>query len=264
MSWMSALFLAHATAIAAPLGLSSTDMIAGSGGTFTVDGAGAPLAEGVSVWFMKGEVEGAGPCPEYLEGACWGITDPRFVHLSTTDSEGVATWNVTLDERFGVGSSTSMQAATGGPEGVRLSNAASVTVESAADPLATCEEANGLLWCYSPVDCGRACEDTCADVGLTALADSNAWFEAQNTVAECEAVAAAFGNFLPVEISAWSYTCMDDGHGTDHSGGGGIDMTTGFVCSTNPDCPNNKRWTMDHQGNSCDAALSRYSVCPCE
>jgi hypothetical protein len=114
-------------AAAQDLNLGASPMITGEAGAFTVDGAGAALGEGTPVWFMKGAEEGAGGCPGYLEGQCWGITSPRFIRVTWADGGGIATWDLSVDGD--VGTTGAFQAAVDGPGGVRLSNPVVVTIE---------------------------------------------------------------------------------------------------------------------------------------
>jgi hypothetical protein len=137
--WISLLLLGHAGAAAAPLTLSATAMHSGEEATFTIDRAGDALDEGQSVWIMVGPSEGEGPCPAYLEGGCWGITSPRFVQMTWADPEGVASWLVEVDASIALGVSRTFQAAVEGPEGPRLSNAVTVTVEAPPEEGSACD-----------------------------------------------------------------------------------------------------------------------------
>jgi hypothetical protein len=135
MTWITLCMLGHATAAAAPLGLSASAMNPGEPGSFTVDGAETPLAEGLAVWFMMGAEEGDGGCPSYLDGACWGITAPRYVQVAWTDAEGVATWTLEVDPAIALDTSRSFQSAVADAGGARLSNPVTVTVEEPAPPV---------------------------------------------------------------------------------------------------------------------------------
>jgi hypothetical protein len=114
-SMVAALFFAP-SALAAPLNLTATTMHPSAVGVFSVDGDTDPLPEGVAVWFMKGDGEGPGPCPAYLDGACWGITAPRFVQVGWTSAGGVADWSY-LVAAGALGATASFQAAVNDPEG---------------------------------------------------------------------------------------------------------------------------------------------------
>jgi hypothetical protein len=123
----------------------------------------------------------------------------------------------------------------------------------------TCVPANGLLWCYHPTECGHPCDETCAAVGLSPVADNAVWFAAQDTVEECQAIAAAFG--LGVDyMASYTFACLEDAWGT-HSGDGGI--VGPILCSTFPECPADHRTDMDQVGVPCGPD-SRRSICPCE
>ncbi len=125
----------------------------------------------------------------------------------------------------------------------------------------TCVEANGLLWCYDPLSCGEACNEVCAALGGTPVADSTAWFEAQNSEAECQTISQAFGLGTDVQMANWTYACLEDSTGAHTAPGG---LLGPLYCSTFAGCPDNHRTQMDQQGNACGPTNSRRSVCPCE
>jgi hypothetical protein len=114
-------------ASAQALVLTAGDMNPGLPGVFTVNGGGAALSPGTPVWFMKGDSEGPGTCPGYLEGGCWDILSPRFVNVTNADAGGIATWAYPIPADADVGSGASFQAAVD-VGAVRLSNALSVTL----------------------------------------------------------------------------------------------------------------------------------------
>lgn len=123
-----------------------------------------------------------------------------------------------------------------------------------------CVEANGLTWCYNPEACGEACNDVCAAVGGTPVADSGVWFEAQNTTGECQNISQAFGLGTSVDMASYTYACSEDPSG-DHVAPGGLNAP--LLCSTFAGCPDNHRTNMDQLGIAC-GPNSRRSVCPCE
>jgi hypothetical protein len=89
------------------------------------------LAEDSAVWVMLGSSAEPGPCPPYLEGACWGIADPVFAQFLRADALGVATWEFSLPAETPPGSERAVQAAVGDLEGVRLSNTETMVVPPA-------------------------------------------------------------------------------------------------------------------------------------
>src|SRR3990167_7765265 len=93
----------------------------------------------------------------------------------------------------------------------------------------TCVEANGLLWCYNDQACGQACEDVCSALGLQLIENDNVWFEAQNTVEECQAISQAFGLGDVVNFGGWAYGCLEDAIGNNTVGGG---LNAPLFCST--------------------------------
>jgi hypothetical protein len=113
-------------------------MHAGESGWITIDGGAEPLDEGSPVWIMLGSAEGLGDCPAYLGGGCWSLLDPVFANLAHADGLGVATWNFTLHEMLPLGTERAVQAAFGGPGGVRLSNAGTMTVTPAGPAPGDC------------------------------------------------------------------------------------------------------------------------------
>ncbi len=124
----------------------------------------------------------------------------------------------------------------------------------------SCRAVNGILWCYHPTECGRACDSTCAAVGLNPMADDNQWFAAQDTAAECQAISDAFGITQPVVLNSYAYACLEDAYGSHTAGGG---LVGPIFCSTDSGCPAGHRSNMDQLGTPC-GANSRRSICPCE
>ena len=130
---------------------------------------------------------------------------------------------------------------------------------SLLDP--TCVVANGLIWCFNDSACGEACNAVCASQGLTPVADSTVWFNAQNDLAECQAISQAFGLGTNVMRGPWFFACLEDQFGP-HSAGGGL--LSPLFCSTDSECPDRHRTIMDDLGVACDVANSRRSICPCQ
>ena len=110
-----------------------------------------------------------------------------------------------------------------------------------------CYYANGLLWCEDVTLPDQSCNSICEAKGLQAIEDSTAWFEAQDTVAECTAIRDVFGYISSVSLAAWSFMCAQ--HRTDDS--------AFFGCSESSSCPD------AHRTGSDDYPLFT-GVCPCE
>ncbi len=127
----------------------------------------------------------------------------------------------------------------------------------------SCEVVDGITWCHHPSECGMACNDTCAAVGRVPMADSDRWFAAQDSIEECETIAAAFGAFSGVEMAGWTYGCMNDGHASDHSAGPRPNLDVAWLCSTYSGCPDNILTGLDQLGVACGPA-SRMAICACE
>jgi hypothetical protein len=124
----------------------------------------------------------------------------------------------------------------------------------------TCKTVSGILWCYHPTECGKACNDVCATVNLTPMADKQAWFEAQNTVAKCKVLMNAF-NLQDYQMAGYAYACLEYEGGLHPNGHVPVNK---LLCSTNPNCPNQHLTKIDQQDNPCSAPISRVAICPCE
>jgi hypothetical protein len=124
----------------------------------------------------------------------------------------------------------------------------------------TCVQANGLLWCYNNGACGQACNDVCAALGTQPISDDTVWSQAQDSVAECQAISQAFGLGDTVEFGSFTFACLEDTPGP-HSVGGGL--LGPMFCSSSSGCPSSHRTGMDQQGIPC-GEFSRRSICPCE
>ncbi len=123
-----------------------------------------------------------------------------------------------------------------------------------------CRIVDGMQWCFDRDHCGQACEDVCGALGLTIEPDDGVWFAAQDTPAECQAIADAFQMSTPIQFDAEPLGCLEDTGGADLTGG---DLTGGLACSSDPTCPGQHRTDMDDLGLNCDLPGSRRSVCPC-
>jgi len=123
-----------------------------------------------------------------------------------------------------------------------------------------CRVVDGTQWCFDDDACGQACEDVCAALGLTIEPDDDVWFTAQDTPAECQAIADAFGMTGPVDFGDHALGCLEDGGLNDLVGGG---LTGGLLCSSDPTCPAAHRTDMDELGTNCNLVGARRSVCPC-
>ena len=122
-----------------------------------------------------------------------------------------------------------------------------------------CHSVNGLNWCYNPDQCGEPCNQVCAAAGSVPVADDAVWFAAQDTIAECQAIATAFG-VATVDFASSTYACLEDSFGTHSSPGGLLEP---LLCSSVSECPANHRTNMDQNGTSCGNE-SRRSICPCQ
>jgi hypothetical protein len=123
-----------------------------------------------------------------------------------------------------------------------------------------CRLVAGLRWCYNPNACGEACNTVCAALGLPLTISDAAWFAAQDTAAECQAINDAFGIGGAVSLAGYTYACSEDSYGTHAAPG---PMLGPLLCSTDARCPANHRTNMDQIGIAC-GVNSRRSLCPCQ
>jgi cysteine-rich repeat protein len=123
-----------------------------------------------------------------------------------------------------------------------------------------CRVVDGTQWCFNDDACGEACEDVCSSLGLTIEPDDNAWFAAQDSMAECQAISDAFGLTDPVDFGNHALGCLEDEGLNDLVGGG---LTGSLSCSSDPTCPGSHRTDMDALGTNCNLVGARRSVCPC-
>jgi cysteine-rich repeat protein len=123
-----------------------------------------------------------------------------------------------------------------------------------------CRIVDGRQWCFNDDACGEACEDVCGVLGLTIEPDDAAWFAAQDSPAECQAISDAFGLGATIDFGDHPLGCLQDGGINDLVGGG---LTGGLMCSSDPACPAAHRTDMDDLGLNCNLVGARRSVCPC-
>jgi hypothetical protein len=107
-----------------------------------------------------------------------------------------------------------------------------------------CRIVSGVLWCRD-TSLARSCNTFCSSIGLGNPTISDAdWSAAQDTIAECDQLSAAFGfDATATSLESTTYTCAE------------IRNATTFVCSTAPGCPASHRTGSD-TGN-------HAAVCPC-
>jgi len=127
----------------------------------------------------------------------------------------------------------------------------------------TCRTVAGISWCYDELNCGQSCNQVCASLGLAFTISDAAWFAAQDTDAECQAINDAFGLGGTVVMAAFVYGCLEDGGGgqTVHAVPGGLSGP--LICSTLATCPANHRTGSDGLGVACSSPGFR-GVCPCQ
>lgn len=77
----------------------------------------------------------------------------------------------------------------------------------------------GIFWCFNPNACGEPCDQVCAALGLPLTISNVAWFAAQDTAAECQAINDAFGLGGAVSMAGYTYACSEDQFGP-HAGPG--------------------------------------------
>ena len=124
-----------------------------------------------------------------------------------------------------------------------------------------CRIVDGTQWCFDNDHCGEGCQDVCTNLGLTLSADDAAWFAAQDSAPECQAISDAFGLAAPIDFSNHPLGCLEDSGLNALTGGG---LTGGLLCSSDPMCPAAHHDDMDDLGVGCDLIGARRSVCPCE
>lgn len=124
-----------------------------------------------------------------------------------------------------------------------------------------CAQANGLTWCWNPDGCGQPCNQVCAVDGRVPAPDATV-SAAQDTVAECQAIATALGVTGTPSVASYTYACVEDTGGAHGSG-----VPTGLVgpllCSSFAGCPANHRNSMDQVNINCGPTASRKSICAC-
>ena len=123
-----------------------------------------------------------------------------------------------------------------------------------------CRVVDGRQWCFNDDACGEACNDVCSTLGLTIEPNDAAWFAAQDTPAECQAIADAFEMSAPIDFGNHPLGCLEDEGLNDLVGGG---LAGALLCSSDPACPTAHRTDMDDLGTNCNLIGARRSVCPC-
>jgi hypothetical protein len=252
------LFVASALILASSASAQTLSMDGACPGAVDINLSGfTPGATAVFLAGFSGEgsdVIGVGACA----GTVTGLAGVRFLTRVTADGAGAAAFSPTIGESRCDTPIQVLDTAT-----CTLSN---VTTANSGGPIGeTCRDVAGITWCFHPSECGIACADTCAANGLAPMADRVAWFEAQNTIEECQPIADAFGAFEPVDINGWSYGCMNDGHGSDHTGlDASVNTSVPWLCSSSAGCPDSIIDNMDQLGVPCGPDASRKTVCACE
>lgn len=126
--------------------------------------------------------------------------------------------------------------------------------------LLVCRIVNGLYWCHHPTLCGHACTSTCAAVGSIPVG-STLTYRAQDTLAECQSIASAFG--ISASMTNIGFACLEDSGGfhTELP----IKLQEPLLCSRRSTCPRNHLRLMDDQFVPCNSTRrSRLSVCACQ
>lgn len=108
-----------------------------------------------------------------------------------------------------------------------------------------CRTVGALQWCNDPDVMGEDCTTLCSDLRMTVLGDDQAWLQAQDTEAECTAIAGAFGiAWQVVYLGSYTNACIEYAPG----------YTPSLSCSTYVGCPANHRTAAD---------ANQYQLCPC-
>jgi hypothetical protein len=72
------------------------------------------LTPGASAWLVEADSAGAGPCPAYLDGACWGVVAPRVRSHALVGLDGKARFGERLSTDLTPGTRRALQAASPG------------------------------------------------------------------------------------------------------------------------------------------------------
>jgi cysteine-rich repeat protein len=123
-----------------------------------------------------------------------------------------------------------------------------------------CVVVDGTQWCFDDDNCGQSCADVCGALDLVLEPDDATWFAAQDSAAECQAIADGLGMDAPIQFGASALGCLEDSGLDDQVGGG---LTGGLICSSDASCPAAHRDDMDDLGGICNLPGARRSVCPC-
>jgi hypothetical protein len=118
----------------------------------------------------------------------------------------------------------------------------------------SCRVVAGIRWCYVPNSCGETAPQVCGKLGLPFTIDDVTWFNAQDTLAECQAISDAFGLPERAELGPYTWACLEDEIGF-HDGPG---LERRLICSTVEACPTNHRSAPTSSG--CHAAPTRVNL----
>jgi hypothetical protein len=136
-------------------------------------------------------------------------------------------------------------------EGFELANGACI----ASGP---CRIVNGVRWCYDPNAPSIGCTAFCASLGLPLTIDDTTWSQAQDTAAECRAIADALGLEVESALANFhTYACIELAEWIDDSG-----RLPTFMCSNDPACPSRHRTASDVALPT--APWVYRPVCPCQ
>ncbi len=136
----------------------------------------------------------------------------------------------------------------------------SATCLSGVCSTANCRTVAGVRWCYVVGGCGLPCNSVCSTLGLPFTISDAAWFAAQDSAPECQAINDAFGLGGTVSMASYTYACAEDNSGSHTSG----TLVAPLLCSVYSGCPANHRTNMDNIGTACSSSSSRLSLCPCQ
>jgi cysteine-rich repeat protein len=142
-------------------------------------------------------------------------------------------------------------------DGNEINNDGCTTGCSTTPP--SCQVVDNQLWCFNDAACGEPCDEVCDALGMTISISDDEWFQLQDTAAECQTLADAFG--MPgIDFAGYSYACLEDSGLNDAVGGG---LTGNLFCSSSNTCPFDHHNNMDNAGVPCGAG-GRRSICPCD
>jgi len=123
----------------------------------------------------------------------------------------------------------------------------------------SCKLVNGLKWCFNPAACGQPCNAVCAVYGSVPV-NGATWFAAQDSPAECQNLATAFG-INAISMGSYTYACLEDGGGSHLN----TVLNSPLYCSTYNLCPTEHLNNMDAIGVACNSPQTSFrSICPCQ